>query len=257
MDLSGRVALVTGASSGLGMVLCEKFEEAGAKVCKAVRSDCDASLSREIHKYVQYAADTFGKIDILVNNAAILGPVGNVEDNEWDQWKKTIETNLFGPVCFTRNFLNLRMDGKQRAKIINLVGGGFSTPLPRRSAYASSKAALARFTESVAEEVKDRSIDVNAVAPGPMATRMLDDILACGPEKLGEDVFEEHKRIKAEAVSPDKAAELILWLASSKSDGLSGKILSARYDPWPFTKSEISEIMQSDIYTLRRINNGH
>jgi 3-oxoacyl-[acyl-carrier protein] reductase len=98
-----------------------------------------------------------------------------------------------------------------------------------------------RFTETVAEEVKDFGIEVNAVLPGPLKTDMLDQII-----ESGEDVE------KPDDDAIDRAASLCLWLA--QTDGLTGRTLSARFDPWPFDDDEKKRIMASDLYTLRRID---
>src|SRR5207248_6471210 len=130
------------------------------------------------------AKRAFGRIHILVNNAAVTGPIGPFDAVDWSEWVATITVNLAGAAYCTRKALSL-FKPHRYGKIINISGGGASDPLPRMSAYAVCKAAIARFTETLALEVKEFGIDVNAVAPGPLATRMFDEMIAAGPERIG------------------------------------------------------------------------
>ena len=137
--------------------------------------------------------------------------------------------------------------------IINFSGGGEGA-FSRFSAYAASKGGVVRFTETLAEEVKDFGVRVNAIAPGAVNTKLLEEVLEAGPEKVGQEFYERSKKQKEDGgVSPEKAAELCLFLASDKSRGLTGRILSAVWDDFENLPEHISEIMNSDIYTFRRI----
>src|SRR5690606_11210471 len=125
----------------------------------------------------------------LVNNAAIQGPIGPLESNDPQQWIDTIHTNLIGPAMLCRAVL----PGMKRSgygKIINLSGGGATSPRANVSAYAAAKTGLVRLTETLAEEVKPARIDINAIAPGAMNTRLLDEILAAGRERVGDGEYE-------------------------------------------------------------------
>jgi NAD(P)-dependent dehydrogenase (short-subunit alcohol dehydrogenase family) len=122
------------------------------------------------------------------------------------------------------------------------------------TSYAVCKAAITRFTETLALEVRDYGIDVNAVAPGPLATRMFDQLIAAGPERIGAELHASIKKQKSEGATPlELGAGLCAYLASAESDGLTGRMLAARWDPWPFTEAVKAEIAESDIYTVRRI----
>jgi 3-oxoacyl-[acyl-carrier protein] reductase len=137
-------------------------------------------------------------------------------------------------------------------KIINLSGGGATNPLPNISAYAASKAAVVRFTETLAGEV-GAGIDVNAVAPGALATQMMDSAIDAGPDKVGKAFHERMLKLKAEGGTPlIKGAQLCAYLASSESDGVTGKLLSAVWDPWNALSAHRDDL-KGDIYTLRRI----
>ena len=172
---------------------------------------------------------------------------------EWSEWARAIEINLMGTVLPCREALPLfRRAGA--GKIINLSGGGATAPLPRLSAYAASKAAVVRFTETLAEELRGTGIDVNAVAPGALNTRLLDEVLAAGPDRVGKTFYERALKQKADGGAPlEKGAALCAFLLSPESDGISGRLLSAVWDPWADLPARRAELAESDIYTLRRI----
>ena len=143
---------------------------------------------------------------------------------------------------------------RRYGKIIQISGGGATNPLPNLSAYAASKAAVVRFAETLAEELRAFRIDVNAVAPGALNTRMLDEVLAAGPSAVGQPFYDRMKRQQAEGGTPlEKGAALCGFLASSQSDGITGKLISAVWDPWEELPSRRSDLDGTDLYTLRRI----
>ena len=111
-----------------------------------------------------------------MNNAGVYGPKGPIEEIDWSEWVQAIQINLFGTVLMCRTIIpHFRSRGY--GKIINLSGGGATNALPRLSAYAASKAAVVRMTDTLAEELKDANVDVNAIAPGALNTRLLDEVL--------------------------------------------------------------------------------
>ena len=176
-----------------------------------------------------------------------------IEDVDWDQWRRAIEINLLGTVLCCRAVLPI-MRRQGRGKIVTLSGGGATQPLPRISAYAASKAAVVRFTETLAEEVRGTGIDVNSVAPGALNTRLLDEVLSAGAERVGASFYERAQRQKSDGGTPlQRGAELIAFLASPESDGISGRLLSAVWDDWKSLPTERERLAQSDVYTLRRI----
>jgi 3-oxoacyl-[acyl-carrier protein] reductase len=277
MQLKGRKILITGASQGLGLAIAErclaegadvtvcarsreKVEEAGATLQARAKSGqrvivavADVSSPKDVDALVARAEQEMGGLDGLVNNAGIYGPKGAIEEVDWAEWAKAIEINLFGTVLPCRAVLPIfRRQG--RGKIVNLSGGGATAPLPRLSAYAASKAAVVRFTETLALELRGSSIDVNAIAPGALNTRMLDEVLVAGPAKVGQDFYDRAVKQKAQGGSPpEKGAALSAFLLSSDSDGITGRLLSAVWDPWSDLPARRAELEESDIYTLRRI----
>jgi 3-oxoacyl-[acyl-carrier protein] reductase len=146
------------------------------------------------------------------------------------------------------------MRQQKSGKIIVLSGGGATQPMPGFSAYAASKAAVVRLTETLADELRDDHIDVNAIAPGALNTRLLDEVLAAGPDKVGQAFYDRSVKQKAEGgTSLEKGAALCAFLLSPESDGVTGRLLSAVWDPWADLPARRDELAKSDIYTLRRI----
>jgi NAD(P)-dependent dehydrogenase (short-subunit alcohol dehydrogenase family) len=213
----------------------------------------DVARTSDVDALVEAAFSEFGRLDILVNNAAIAGPIGALESNDWREWIHTIEVNLLGPVSLSRAVLP-HFKRARRGKIIQLSGGGAANPVSNRSAYAVSKAAVVRFVETLAEETRQYHIDVNAIAPGVLNTRMLRDILAAGPEILGAAAHEGILTQQRDGGMPlAKGADLAVFLGSSASDGISGKLISAVWDPWEELPNHLADLNGTDVYALRRI----
>jgi NAD(P)-dependent dehydrogenase (short-subunit alcohol dehydrogenase family) len=278
--LENRYAIVTGASVGLGFEIAKKYLEAGASLMICARNEMlldqavlalkpfartgqsvlalpvDISKPGDVTALVGAALREFGHLDVLVNNAGVAGPCGAIEDIDLKEWFQAIEINLLGCVLLSRAVLpHFKRAG--RGKIIQLSGGGATSPLPGLSAYAASKAAVIRFVETLAEEARPHHIDVNAIAPGALNTRMLDEFLAAGPERIGPAFYERSLRQKKDGGAPlGKGADLAVFLGSSLSDGITGKLISAIWDPWEALPNHLEDLNGTDIYTLRRIVPG-
>lgn len=278
MKLTGRSALITGANQGLGEAIAQEFVAQGADVLlaarnaglleqvvgklRAARSDptqrveglsADISNPADIERLRQKVEADFSPLTILVNNAGIYGPIGPLEEIDWEEWVQAIQINLVGTAAVTRTFLP-GFKARKYGKIINLSGGGATAPLPRFSAYAASKAAVVRLTETLAHELADYHVDVNAIAPGALNTRLLDQVLEAGPEKAGPGFYQRSRKQQQEGgTSPKKGAELAVWLASAESDGFSGRLVSAVWDDWAGFSRKLDRIASSDVFTLRRI----
>jgi 3-oxoacyl-[acyl-carrier protein] reductase len=200
------------------------------------------------------AVEAAGGVDVLVNNAAVQGPIGPLWENDWAEWVACLQMDLLVPVALCRA-LKPWLGRGRRGKVINLSGGGATGPRANFTAYAVAKTGLVRFTESFAHEVRDHNIDVNAVAPGIMASAMTKAVLAAGEKSGGEAELAVARKVLAgdNAATPHKAAGLCAWLASSASDGITGRLLAALWDPWADLQQFAAELRDSDIYTLRRI----
>lgn len=194
----------------------------------------------------------FDKIDILVNNAGIRGTKGKIEDVDWNEWVNTININLLGTVYLCKLFIP-HFKKNRGGKIVNISGGGAASPYPYFSSYAVSKAGVVRFSETIAEELKG-IVDVNCVSPGALNTAMLEEVLEAGAEKVGEEYYKKALLQKESGGSSLKnAAELVTFLASKESDGITGKLFSAIWDKWEELPKYVNKLKNSDLYTLRRI----
>ncbi len=269
MTLSGVRALITGASQGLGVAVAETFVREGARVFLCARNAdavrevaervgagwtrADVGQAADVDRLVAEAVQYLGGLDVLVSNAGVYGPKGAIQDVDWQEWVDALNINLCGTILCCRAVLPHFLQ-QRHGKIILLSGGGATKPLPMLSAYAASKAAVVRFGETLAEEVKADGIDVNSVAPGALNTRLLDEVLDAGPEKVGEAFYAASLKQKASGGTPlTHGAELCAFLASRASDGITGRLISAVWDPWKDLPARLDELRKSDIYTLRRI----
>jgi NAD(P)-dependent dehydrogenase (short-subunit alcohol dehydrogenase family) len=275
--LGSRNAIITGANQGLGLMIARAYVQAGANVLLCARNADilekarkealsqaapgqivlaqagDVSKPEDVEKIVGIAFAAFPRLHILVNNAGIYGPMGPSEEVDWQEWVRAIEINLLGSVLMCRAVVpHFRQHGY--GKIVQLSGGGATNPLPRISAYAASKAAVVRFAETLAEELRPCGVDVNSIAPGALNTRMMDELLAAGPEKVGSTFHERMIKLKEQGGTPlEKGASLAVFLGSAASDGITGKLISAAWDPWEKFPDHLSDLQKADVYTLRRI----
>ncbi len=275
--LAGRTALITGATRGLGLEIARAYIEAGAAgICICGRDAAALACARaelaelaephqrvlalaadvarplDVQRLVDGALAGLGELTILVSNAGVQGPVARLDGCDWAQWVRTVEINLLGSVLPARAVVpHFRRRGY--GKIVQLSGGGATAPMPGLSAYAASKAAVVRFAETLAHELRGVGVDVNALAPGALNTRMLDELLAAGPQVVG---VERHRRAleqqRCGGVPPRRSAELAVFLGSAVSDGITGRLISAVWDPWPQLPRRRADL-DGDVYTLRRI----
>jgi 3-oxoacyl-[acyl-carrier protein] reductase len=275
MKLKGINALITGGSQGLGKAIAEHFLRDGANVAICARGEkdllatrdelakrfpsqkvlakvCDVSSETQVNELVAFALRELGPLHALVLNAGIYGPMGATESVSLEEWRRAMDINLYGVLLPCRAVIpHFKKSG--HGKIVILSGGGATNPLPNISAYAASKAAVIRLMETLAEELKTFRVDVNAIAPGALATRLVDEVLAAGPEKVGAAFYEKNKQWKDKGATPlELGANLAVYLASAQSDGITGKLISAQWDPWE-KLHELKGDLSGDIYTLRRI----
>ena len=276
-SLVGRTAIITGANQGLGLAMARAYVSAGANVLLCARDQArleqarvevaalarpgqtvcaevaDVSQVTDVERVVARAVQQFSQVQILVNNAGVYGPKGPIEEVDWSEWVKAIEINLFGSILMCRALLP-HFKAQRYGKIIQLSGGGATSPLPNLSAYAAAKAAIVRFAETLAEEVRADQIDVNSIAPGALNTRLLDEVLAAGPAKVGQAFYDRAVKQKQDGGAPlERGANLAVFLGSAQSDGLTGKLISAVWDPWEDLPAHMTDLQRSDVYTLRRI----
>ena len=262
--------IITGASRGFGAHLARRFADQACRLLLVARSApeletlgealgpgvavlvADVSDPRSPDRIRDAAHELWPRADVLINNAAIQGPIGPAWENDPGAWERTIAVNLLAPVSLCHAILPWMIDAGG-GRIINLSGGGGTSPRPRFSAYASAKAGLVRYSETLAEELREFRVSVNCVAPGAMASDMLKSIVDAGLEASGEDEHGRAGQVLSDAGDvPVAALDLVEYLATEAPDSLTGKLISAPWDPWrDFAAHE--EDLSSDIYTLRRI----
>ncbi len=275
MKKNSNYCLITGASRGLGKVLAEHFWDQGWNLILLARDQqalnaishnlgkrpnqnvhtvvADLSQLGEVKRIASQIELLAPEIDTLINNAGTQGPIGPSWENDWAEWQKTLQVNLIAPVELCR-LIAPCMITRGGGSIINLSGGGATGPRANFSAYATAKAALVRFSETLADELKIYAIRVNCIAPGAMKTSMLEEIVAKGETVSGKKEYDIAVRVLREGgASLHNVAELCCFLASPESEGITGKLISAVWDHWQSFPEHKEDLQKTDIYTLRRI----
>jgi len=272
MELQDKVCLIVGVSGAIGGAVARRFSQEGARLALTYRTEPPRELvgelsadRRNVSFYPleitdwesvqttlhQVEAD-FSGIDVLVNCTGVIGPIGRLEDTDPQEWNRVLNVNLTGSVYLARAVLpTFRRRG--HGKIIFFSGGGAAYGRPYFTAYSSAKAALVRFTESLAQEVKAAGIQVNAVAPGSIKSRMWDEMRSAGSAG-GPKLLEELRQMqKSGGASPDRAAALTVFLASDRSNGVTGRLVSAVWDDWEGIEGNVERLAGSEAWTLRRV----
>lgn len=274
--LSDRVIVITGGSMGIGLEVAKQCVAEGAKVVIAARDEgslktacslldevafCERFFYRldignyqEVKSFASWCGDKFGAVYGLVNCAGIYGPIGKTYKIDIAKFAETIQINFLGVVNMCHAFIPM-MKSDSRKKIINYSGGGAATPFPNYSAYATSKIATVRFTENLSIELADESFDVNCIAPGFVITRLHQDTLAAGQDGATKAFYENTKRqMDNGGISAAIPAGLTVFFLSAESDGITGKFISAQWDPWREKPFQDRLRTDKDLATLRRID---
>lgn len=271
MTIRGKTAIITGAGKGIGRGIARAYANEGAKLVLVSRTlaqvedaaeeartagaeasalAVDVSNPDDVRRMVEHTLERHSRVDVLVNNAAILGPVGPLHVNDAEHWAQAININVTGLMLCCHAVLP-HMIEQGGGKIINLSGAGVTRASETISAYGTSKAAVVRFTETLALEMLTHDVSVNALGPGQIDTELLDPMAS--DDSLIEPVMGAMvQRTKSgRGASLEEAAALAVWLASDASDGLTGRLISATQDDWRNLAPSIPQIMASDQYTLR------
>jgi NAD(P)-dependent dehydrogenase (short-subunit alcohol dehydrogenase family) len=250
--------LITGATGGLGQALASAFRNAGAELLLTGRRidpaegfACDLAQPEGVDRLIAAVRSRWESLDVLINNAGVLGPVGPAWENDWQEWEATVHLNLLVPVKLCRGLIPMMTRG---GSIINISGGGAASPRPNFTAYGTAKAALVRFSETLAVETGALGIRVNCIAPGIMRTRMVEQIATLGAERSGAQEFRKAREVMTQGgTPPETPAELAVMLASEHGRSITGKLLSAAWDPWRDLAEHADDLRTSDVYTLRRV----
>ena len=252
--------VVTGSSSGIGKHLADSLAAKGHAVCRIARSEqegfslrCDIADWKAVQRAAEAVSKKWSAVDGLICCAGIQEPIGPAMGIDPAAWRSNLEVNLDGTFFSIRAFYGLLRRASRRAKVMCFSGGGSTSPRPNFAAYGVAKTGVVRLVETLAAEWQDQPIDVNAVAPGAVFTRMTEEVLNRGPELAGQAEFDRAKQQSCDTAGQlEKVLGLVEFLLSPRSDGISGKLLSAVWDPWP-NLERFKHDLRSDIYTLRRI----
>jgi NAD(P)-dependent dehydrogenase (short-subunit alcohol dehydrogenase family) len=273
--LQDRVAIITGGSKGIGREIALLYAREGCRIVLAARDEkrlretaafiqketgseaqhfaVDITQRASLDAMVGAVAARFQRIDILVNAAAIVGPIGRFETCDETDWERTIAVNVLGTYMAMRSVIPT-MIARKCGTIINFAGGGAFGARERFSAYSVSKAAVVRLTDAAALELRDHGITVNGISPGQVNTEMFDTMVAAGREKVGEHAWAEFERRKQTGGDPvGEVARFALFLVTDEGRRISGRMMSVQWDPWELFPRHVDELMTSDIYTMRRI----
>ena len=273
MKLDGQIAVITGAGRGIGRAIALAYAREGAKLALAARNETelqetvtaasdlgaesipvptDVTSQDATERLARRVVEQFGRIDVLVNNAGSSGPIGPLEGNDVADWVNTITVNLTGTFLVCRAVIPVMLE-QSAGRIINLSGAGATNAWSNMSAYCSSKAAVVRLTEVLAQELEGKGITVNALGPGSVHTSMWDRMTEQAADAGADFIHELGLRVTSGGgASIDECAELAVWLASGESGALTGRLISAATDDFRGMPPRIPEIMAGDAYTLRR-----
>jgi NAD(P)-dependent dehydrogenase (short-subunit alcohol dehydrogenase family) len=261
--LAGKSIVVTGGSMGIGEVvartclesgatvtICARGTEALARAIDAYRAagfgesiasvSIDVSDPDDVVRAFNAAVARFGKVDGVVHAAAVLEPIGSILEVDPRAWLRTLEIDLYGSFLVTREACaRMRETG---GRIVLFAGGGASAPYPNFTAYACSKVAVVRLAETVAHEMQPFGIEINALAPGLVATRMIEQTRNAGFGSPSVPV-----------VAPEVAARAAAFLLSGAAHGITGKFVAPNYDDYARWPEHLEELRSTDAFTLRRI----
>ena len=268
-ELRGQIAIVTGAGRGLGRAMTLALARAGALVGAVARSEeelaetvrgvgeaggkamavvADVSDSASVKRMVLEVERALGPVDVLVNNAATMGPLGPIWEADAGDWWHVLEVNLRGPYLCSRALLP-GMIARRRGRIINLSTSAATVAVAHMSAYVIAKTALTRFTENLAAELVNTGVCVFAIDPGSVRTAMSEHVLESEAGKKWLPWFRKLFEGGRDA-PPEKAAQLVVQLAAGRADALSGCFFGIS-DELANLLGRLDEFKRSGLYTLR------
>lgn len=237
-NMQGKTVLITGASRGIGASAARVFADAGANVALVARSEdaiadltaelgknaiaipCDVSRYWEVEKSVQACVETFGGIDVLVNNAGVIEPVSHLSDADPEAWGHVIDINLKGVFNGMRAAMPVMIDNGG-GTLLTIGSGAAHGPVEGWSHYCSSKAAALMLTRMADKEAADKGIRAISLSPGTVATQMQREIKASGVNPVSQLDWEVH-------IPPEWPAKTLLWMCGADADEFLGSEISLR-----------------------------
>ena len=271
-----KIVVITGCSSGLGFEICKKFIKENffvygissnkKKINNAKKiiynkffynnnfsfNKVDVSNQNQIKIFFSKLFKKHKRLDVVINNAAVYGPIGYFEKNNLKSWKKAFDINFYGCLNVYREAVKI-MKKKKYGRIIQISGGGSTKPLPMFTSYACSKVGVVRLAECISEEVKKYNICINSVSPGILNTVLLKKALKAGPQNIGKKYYNKLLKAKKKGGDDINLAVNLIFELSKKNNKINGKIISALWDEWHKFKYNFKKLNSSDVYTLRRI----
>ena len=260
--------LLTGSSTGIGRALAGHLLGQGHRVWGLARSDqsdfatghperfrhsrCDVGAWDQVLAACEQVRREWPHLDALITCAGVQGEIGRTVTTDPARWSATVRANLDGTYHAVRAGHPLLQGAARRAKIVCFSGGGATKPRPNFSAYGAAKTGVVRLVETIAEEERGQPLDINAIAPGAINTRLTDEVIAQGAAVAGEAEYQAAlKQKQMGGASLARALGLVDWLLSPGSDGVTGRLISAPWDPW--SEDQFRHLVTGDVYTLRRI----
>ncbi len=273
--LEAKQIIISGGSAGIGRAIARQCAAEGATVILVARAQNLLEEALEQARRISPKEHRAYSLDVgdweavrgfaewvkreklspngLVNCAGIFGPIGKTTEVDMREFAAAVQINFLGTVYMCHALAPL-LNGAGRKKIVNCSGGGGTFAFPNYSAYATSKVAIVRFTENLALELAEDRVDVNCIAPGFVVTRLHEQTLAAGVERAGAFYQNTQKQMAAGGVPPEKSAELSVFLLAPESDGITGKYISAPWDPWREPAFQKRLKTDKDFAALRRVD---
>ena len=237
-DLSEKTILITGASRGIGKAAAYAFAEAGANVAliarsvdeiaqiagdigvKALAIPCDVSRHTEVEAAVNATAATFGGLDVLIGNAGVVDPIGNIADTDPDAWGRLIDINLKG-IYYGMRAVMPGMLQQGHGTLLTVSSGAAYGPVEGWSAYCASKAAAYMLTRAADHEARAQGLRIMGLSPGTVATEMQREIKASGINPVSQIAWSDH-------IPPEWPAKALVWMCSPAADAYLGTDVSLR-----------------------------
>ena len=240
MTMGGKTVLITGASRGIGEAAARAFAQKGANVALVARSEteianiaaeigaraisipCDVSDYGQVQAAIAKTITSFGQLDVLINNAGVVDPIGHLQDTDPVAWGKTIDINLKG-VMYGLHAAMPGMIAQGGGTIINISSGAAHGPVEGWSAYCSSKAGVYMLTRAADKEARDKGLRIMGLSPGTVATQMQREIKASGVNPVSQLDWSVH-------IPPEWPAQTLLWMCTAEADAYLGGDVSLRED---------------------------